>query len=334
MYILSPRNAIVLTNNKQRTTNNEQPTTNNQQQTMKNKIGGILLGLAIALIVKENPVNAQDLSKVEIETIPVAEGIYMLHGEGGNIGVGVGEDGVFLIDDQFAPLTEKIVRAVEEVSDEPIRFLLNTHWHFDHTGGNENFGEMGTVIIAHDNVRKRMSVDNFIEAFNMEVPASPSVALPVVTFNDKVTLHLNGETIEAFHVSLAHTDGDTVIHFQDSNVIHAGDIFFNGFYPFIDVGAGGSIEGTIAAVDQILALANEDTKIIPGHGPLATRMELLEYRYMLVIVKERVEKALALGQSAEEFIDSNPTADLDKKWGEGFLKPEQFLQIVYSDLSN
>ncbi|MDY6781668.1 MAG: MBL fold metallo-hydrolase [Cyanobacteriota bacterium] len=275
----------------------------------------------------------RDFDEVQIETLPLGDGIYMLVGEGGNIGVSAGEDGIFLIDDQFAPLTEKIFDALGEISDEPVRFLINTHWHFDHTGGNENLGEAGVVIVAHDNVRKRMSAGQFSEVLNREFPASPDAALPVITFNDTVTFHLNGETIEAFHVDAAHTDGDSIIHFKEANVVHAGDTYFNGSYPYIDVESGGSLEGTISAVEGMLAFVDEETQIIPGHGPLSNQEELMVYLEMLKAVHDRVKAAIEQGMSMEEFIASNPTADFDPVWGQGFLKPEQFLQIVYNDLA-
>ncbi len=275
-----------------------------------------------------------DFDKVEIETIPVAENIYMLTGEGGNIGVSVGEDGVLLIDDQFAPLTEKIEAAVNEISDGEIQFLLNTHWHYDHTGGNENLGDAGVVIVAHDEVYTRMSTEQFIEAFQRSVPASPSAALPKITFNDSTTFHFNDRTIHGFHVESAHTDGDTVIHFPEADVIHTGDVYFNGLYPFIDTSSGGSIAGMIEATEKVLALAGDETKIIPGHGALSNRAELENYRQMLVNVKARTEKAIAQDNSLEEFIASKPTSDYDADWGGGFLKPEQFLTIVYEDLAN
>lgn len=276
----------------------------------------------------------QDFDKVEIETIPVAQNIYMLTGEGGNIGVATGDDGVLLIDDQYAPLTTKIKAAVSQISDQPIKFLINTHWHFDHTGGNENLGSSGVVIVAHDEVYTRMSTDQFIEAFGRSIPASPPEALPKITFNDTVTFHLNGQTIQGFHVEPAHTDGDTVIYFPEADVIHTGDVYFNGMYPFIDTSSGGSIDGMILAVEKVLALAGSETKIIPGHGALSNRAELETYQKMLVDVKSKTETAIAQGLSLEEFIASNPTAEYDQSWGQGFLNAEAFLTIVYNSLKN
>ena len=275
----------------------------------------------------------QDFDKVQIETIPLRDGIYMLLGEGGNIGVSAGEDGVFLIDDQFAPLTEKILSAVGEISPEPVRFLINTHWHFDHTGGNENLGEAGVLIFAHDQVRELMEEDQISKLLGIEFPASPKAALPVVTFNDEITFHLNGETIEAFHVESAHTGGDSVIYFKEANILHAGDVYFNGIYPFIDVEHGGSINGMIAGVEELLAIVNNETSIIPGHGPLSNRSELIVYLNMLQTVRDRVRSAIAKNRSMKEFIASQPTADLDSSWGGGFLTPEKFLEIVYTDLA-
>ncbi len=272
----------------------------------------------------------RDFSQVEITTIPVAENVYMLKGEGGNLGLAVGDDGALLIDDQFSPLAEKIETAVAEVSPQPIKFLLNTHWHFDHTGGNAYFGEAGATIIAHQEVYNRLSTDQFIEAFQREIPASPSVALPKVTYDDTITFHLNGQTIQGFHPSAAHTDGDTIVYFPDVDVIHTGDLYFNQLYPFIDASSGGSIAGMIRAVDKILALAGDETKIIPGHGALSNRAELLTYRQMLADVETKTKSAIARGLTLEEFLASKPTAQYDEVWGNGFLSPENFLTIVYN----
>lgn len=267
-----------------------------------------------------------------IQTVSVVPGVSMLVGRGGNIGVSTGEDAVFLIDDQFAPLTKKITDAVRALSDKPIRFLLNTHWHGDHTGGNENFASAGVVIVAHDNVRQRMSVDQFMARFNQKVPASPKAALPVVTFTEKVTFHLNGDDIHAIHVKNAHTDGDAVVHWQNANVMHMGDTFFNGFYPFIDVGSGGTINGMIDAVSTALTYANESTKIIPGHGPLAGRAEMIVYRDVLVGVRDNVRKLIAQGKTLAQALAAKPSATWDAKWGGGFMKPDDFVTSVYESL--
>jgi glyoxylase-like metal-dependent hydrolase (beta-lactamase superfamily II) len=287
----------------------------------------------MALLLAPAVLAQPNLEGVEIETVSVAPGISMLIGGGGNLGVITGEDGVFLIDDQYAPMTEKIRAAVAKLDKGPIRFLLNTHWHGDHTGGNENLGKGGTLIVAHEGVRRRMAAGQIIEAFNMEIPPAPEAALPVVTFTEAVTFHLNGEEIHAFHVLPAHTDGDAVVHFRGANVIHTGDLFFNGLYPFIDVSSGGSVDGMIAAADQILELADEETKIIPGHGPLATRSDLESFRAMLEGIRAKVAPLVAEGKSLEEVQAAKPTADFDEQWGGGFLNPENFTAIVYSSLS-
>lgn len=199
----------------------------------------------------------QDFSKVQIKSEKLGEHTYMLTGAGGNLGVSVGDDGVFIVDDQFAPLTPKIKAALAKLSKRPVRFVLNTHWHFDHTGGNENFGKAGAVIVAHDNVRKRMSSEQLIEFLGMPIKPSPRQALPVITFPTDVRFHLNGDEVHVFHVAAGHTDGDAIVHFRQSNVIHLGDIFFNKLYPFIDTSSGGTVDGTIAAVDKVLAEFDE-----------------------------------------------------------------------------
>ncbi len=294
-------------------------------------LGAILVTLTVPAVA--SPGRAQDLADVQIQTLDVAPGVYMLVGAGGNIGVSAGRDGVFLIDDQYAPLTEKILAAVRTVSEAPVRFVLNTHWHNDHTGGNENLGEAGALIVAHDNVRARMSVEQFLEAFDRRYPPAPESALPVVTFSEAVTFHLNGDEIHAFHVVDAHTDGDAIIHFRKANAVHMGDAYFNGLYPFIDVGSGGSIDGTIAAVDAVLALIDDETRVIPGHGPLSNKAELVAYRDMLAGVRERIAAEIAQGKTVDAVIAAQPTAAYDASWGKGFLNPENFTRIVYADLT-
>jgi len=275
----------------------------------------------------------QDFSKVEITSQKLAEGVYMLQGAGGNMGLSVGADAAFLIDDQYAPLTPKIKAAVAALTNKPVKFVLNTHWHGDHSGGNKDFGEAGTLIVAHENVRKRMSTEQFIEAFGMKTPAADPVALPVVTFTDSVAFHLNGEDIQGFHVAPAHTDGDTIVQFRKADVLHGGDTFFNGMYPFIDLSSGGSVSGMIAATDRMLALAGDGTKIIPGHGPLATKSDLKAYRDMLATARDRVAALVKEGKTLEQVTAARPLAELDAKWGQGFLKADPFVSILYKDLS-
>ncbi|MCC7292496.1 MAG: MBL fold metallo-hydrolase [Phycisphaerales bacterium] len=283
---------------------------------------------AVCLVASFAAARAQDAQPVEINTVPVAGNVSMLVGQGGNIGVCVGEDGVFLIDDQFAPLTEKIKAAVAKLSPKPVKFLVNTHWHFDHTGGNENFGKAGAIIVAHENVRRSMSKDQFIEAFNANVPAAPPVALPIVTFTETVTFHFNGDDIRVFHVAPAHTDGDSVIHFARANVYHMGDTYFNGMYPFIDTARGGSLGGMIAAVDLVLKEASPDAKFIPGHGEMSGVAELRAYRQMLVEARDAISPLVKAGKSKEEIVAAHPTKALDEKWGKGILQPDAWVGIV------
>ena len=275
-----------------------------------------------------------DYSKVEIKPTKITDSITMLAGAGGNMAVMSGADGTILIDDEFAELSDKIKAAVATVTDKPVRYLINTHWHGDHTGGNENFSTGGALIVAHDNVRKQMSVEHFMKAFNSQVPPSPVGALPVITFNDSLSFHLDGDDLHVFHVKNAHTDGDAIIHWAKADVVHMGDTFFNGFYPFIDVESGGSINGMIAADDLVLARIDDNTKVIPGHGPLGTKAQLKAFRDMLAGIRDGVAQQIKAGKSMEETVAAKPGAAFEAAWGGGFLKTDRFVAMVYEDLKS
>lgn len=287
-----------------------------------------LSALVLAFVLTTS-LAGQDMRDVSIKSIRITDSVYMLTGRGGNIGLSVGEDGVFLIDDQFAPLTDKILAAVAELTDDPIQFVVNTHWHPDHTGGNENLGEAGAIIVAHENVRKRMSTEQFIAAFNNRSPPSPAEALPVITFTDSITFHYNGDELRVAHMEPAHTDGDSVIFFRKANVVHMGDTYFNGMYPFIDVGSGGSIDGMVKAARRVLGQVNDRTKIIPGHGALSDVRGLRAFVEMLETVRGRVQKLVDKGNSREDVVAARPTRDFDAQWGGGFLEPDKWVGIVY-----
>ena len=274
----------------------------------------------------------RDFSDVEIITTEVADGIYMLEGAGGNIGLSVGEDGAFVIDDQFAPLSEKIMAAIEAVTDKPVEFVVNTHWHGDHTGGNEAFGKSGAHIVAHDNVRKRLK-EGLTRASGRTTPPAPEAALPVVTFSHNLSFHWNGEHIKAWHPDNAHTDGDAIIFFKTANVVHMGDVFFNGGYPFIDLESGGDLNGYIKTHEQVLQKVDDETKIIPGHGPLATKADLERTTDMLKLVRSRIQSMIDDGKNLDAILAGDPLADLNGDWGQGFVDGEFMTRTAHGSLT-
>ena len=249
---------------------------------------------------------AQDFSAIEITTTPVRDNIYMLQGSGGNIGVSIGEDGVIIIDDQFGPLTQKIEAAIGELSDKPVTFVMNSHFHYDHTDGNINFGRAGAYIVAQDNARKRMESTQVLSGSGRVQEAYEPVGLPKITFEDKMRFYFNSNAVDIVNTGDGHTDGDAQIFFRESNVIHTGDMFVRYGLPFTDRDNGGTTDGMIDALWNISALINDDTIIIPGHGVLSNRADLLEFRDMLVIIRGRLVRAKVEGLSAEEMLATEP----------------------------
>lgn len=298
----------------------------------------ILAGTALAgavLVGLPAGGSAQGMEDVEIRTVPVAEGIHMLQGRGGNLGVHVGPDGVFVIDDQYAPLTDRILDAIRELSEQPVRFVLNTHWHGDHTGGNENMGRAGALLVAHDRVRQRLSVEQVLERLGSApdtVAPAPPGALPVVTFDEEITFHLDGDEVRVLHVPAAHTDGDAIIHFTERDVVHMGDTFFRGGYPFIDVGSGGTIDGFLTAQRRALDLMGPETRVIPGHGPLASRDELRRKHDILWQIRSRVWAAKLRGDTLDEALARELTGEWDPELGGGFVSPAALVQSVWASL--
>lgn len=288
----------------------------------------IVISLILSISIATH---AQDLSKVEIQATKVAGNVYMLEGAGGNIGVSVGPDGILIVDDQFAPLADKIRASLKTLDQGKLKFILNTHWHGDHTGGNISFGPEAPVI-AHDNVRKRMSTEQRSEFFKQTTPASPKQALPVITFDQSLTVHFNGEEIRAIHFPHGHTDGDSVIFFTTSNVVHLGDDFFAGSFPFVDLESGGSVEGLAQNVGELITKIPPGAKLIPGHGPISTVDDLKSYHRMLVETTDIVRKKIAAGKTLDD-VKKEGLPDEWKPWGQGFIKTDQWLELVFRSLT-
>jgi glyoxylase-like metal-dependent hydrolase (beta-lactamase superfamily II) len=291
----------------------------------------LLLILVLLCALPAGAVAQTDFSKVEIKPTKVAGNVYMLEGAGGNIGVSVGPDGILIVDDQFAPLADKIRAALKGLNQGKLRFILNTHWHGDHTGGNASFGPEAPII-AHDNVRKRLSTEQRIEFFKSTVPAAPKEALPVITFNQSLSVHVNGEEIRVIHYPSGHTDGDSVIFFTASNVVHLGDDFFAGRFPFVDVDSGGNVVGLAKNVGEIITKIPAGAKLIPGHGPLSTIDDLKLFHRMLLETTVVVRKKVAAGKTLDQ-IKSEGLPEEWKSWGTGFIKTEQWIELIHASLT-
>jgi len=285
----------------------------------------VITGLALVA-------SAQEQTPIKFKTTRLADNLCWLHGAGGNILACCGDRGVLLVDSEYKQLTEKLIAAVGESCEGPIRLVFNTHAHFDHVGGNEALAKNGSLMLAHENVRKRMSTEQHLAHIDHAQPPYPADALPIATYTDTMKLYWGEEEIEIVHVEAAHTDGDSIVYFRNANVLHTGDTCFAGMYPYIDVRAGGSIDGMIQAIDRVLAMANPQTRIIPGHGPLSTPADLGEYRKMLATSRDRVQALIREGKSREEILADRPTSDLDDRWGRGGLGPDQWVCIVHDSL--
>lgn len=266
---------------------------------------------------------AQDWDNIQISTTKVTDDLYMLVGEGGNLGVSIGEDGVFLIDDQYAPLTEKILAAIRELSTDEIHFVFNTHYHGDHTGGNENLGKLGIDIVAHDNVYKRLHAEKMAKE-----------GLPIITFNDQLTFHLNGMDIKARYYPSAHTDTDSIVYFNGKNVIHMGDTFFNESYPYVDVSGGGSWKGLLSTIKDTINNIDDETQIIPGHGPLTNKAGLILYYDVLMEIHNILEPIAKQELALDAVKKMAPLKKYDGAYGNGFMDPDTFIGIVYMDILN
>jgi glyoxylase-like metal-dependent hydrolase (beta-lactamase superfamily II) len=292
-----------------------------------------LLGIAAGLLLLSALAAAQDqdFSKVEIKVTKVAGTVYMLEGAGGNIGASVGEDGIVVIDDQFAPLAPKIEAALKGITDKPVRFILNTHYHGDHTGGNAEFAKLGTLI-AQENVRKRLAEGSEIKRFG-KTPPAPKEALPIITFEHDVSVHLNGEDVRAIHFPHGHTDGDSVIFFPQSNVVHMGDDFVTYGFPFVDIENGGSVSGMVAGVEKVLSMTKPDTKFIPGHGGLSTADDVRKFLAMLQETRAAVADAVKKHKTPEQMKKEKLLAKWEADYGKGFIKTDDWVDALYDDVT-
>lgn len=284
---------------------------------------------ALALATLSSASTAQ-MADVVIKPEILAPGVAVLFGQGGNIGVSYGPDGTVLIDDQFAPLTPKIEAAIKELGATPVKFLINTHWHFDHSGGNENFGKAGAIIMAHDNVRVRMAAG--AKMLGRTIEPAPKVALPILTWHDGLAIHINGDNVHTKHMHKGHTDGDSIVHWTNANIFHMGDLFVNKVtLPFIDINSGGSAKGLLAAIEYVVSKSNAQTKIIPGHGPVGNQADLIAYRDMIKTVMGKVQTGIKAKMTLAQIQATKPAAPYEVKGA--FISGDAFVEAIYKSLT-
>jgi glyoxylase-like metal-dependent hydrolase (beta-lactamase superfamily II) len=294
----------------------------------------LLAGVAIAQQLPPAAPPPPDFSKVEIKTTDLGDNVYMLEGQGGNITVAVAKDGIIMVDGEFAPLHDKIKTAIAAISNQPIKYLINTHFHGDHTGGNEPFAKDGVTVVSEVNVRNRLAAGTTNGLTGARTPPAPQGALPSKTYTGVFKIRLRGRVADLRHIANAHTDGDTYVWFKTANVLSTGDTFTNARYPNIDFANGGNIKGMIAATDGYLKLTNAKTRIVPGHGPVADRAALMEYRTMLITARDRMAKLVKEGKSEDDVIAAKPFADLDAKWAPTEFASKNFIRVVYHSLAD
>jgi glyoxylase-like metal-dependent hydrolase (beta-lactamase superfamily II) len=294
--------------------------------------GVALLAAVLVGLLSQLPLAVQGASPEPLRAAQIRPALAVIEGEGGNIAVLTGSDGTLLVDSKFARLAAPVRDAIKAAGGSDPDWLINTHFHFDHTDGNAGFARTGARIVAQENVRRRLAAGSSIAAFSVVTPPAPPQALPVVTFQRSLRLHVDGQTIDLLHLPAAHTDGDAAVHFREADVIHAGDVWFNGMYPFIDVANGGTLDGAIAGVDRLLAMAGPDTRIIPGHGPVGSRADLQSYRTMLATARERLSARKRQGLTVDAVVAAAPLADLEERWGKGLFSGERWIRVIWDGI--
>jgi glyoxylase-like metal-dependent hydrolase (beta-lactamase superfamily II) len=303
------------------------------KQTIYSMLIFIMLGHLIAILCEPGLVTVY-ASHLEINTTKLTDNIYVIHSSGGNAIVSIGDDGIIMVDDQYAFLTEKMKSVIAEISNQTIKFVINTHWHPDHVGGNEKLGENGTVIVSHDNVKKRLSDDQFFEFIDKTFPPLSNKGLPDLTFSENMTFYQNDELVKITHLGAGHTDGDAAVFFTKNNVIHVGDDFSDRSYPLVDLSSGGSIDGLISSLKTILSIINEETKVVAGHSGISNQTKVKDYLNMLIDVSSQIEQMRQDGKLLDEITQSKPTSKYDAIYNDhSFIKPKDLVSIIYASLS-